>query len=86
MTKPNDRIQREELTEFIGQILDVFEDYLEEKGVSILNEDRQAAIEAGEDPEGLCILYGSDYGELQSGIKEILYHWDLISRDKEETK
>lgn len=74
-------IPRENLTEFIAQILEVVEDYLDEKGVTILNEDRQAAIEAGEDPEGLAILYGTDYGNLMSGIEAILNHWGLIERE-----
>lgn len=81
MSKVNP-ISRENLTEFIGQILDVFEDYLEEKEISILNEDRKAAIETGEDPEDLCILYGTDYGELQSGIEEILFHWNLVETEE----
>lgn len=72
------KISRDELRDFIGQILDVFEDYLEDKGVEILNEDRNDAIAAGEDPEGLCILYGTDYGNLESDIEEILINWKVV--------
>lgn len=72
----------EELTPFIGEILDVFETFLEEHGIEIDNEDKQEAIRSGEDPESLCILYGSDYGELQSDIEEILAKWSLVEQNK----
>ena len=48
MVKTNDR------AEFIGQIIDIFEDFLEEKGIEIPNDDRE--------DENDAIIYGLDYG------------------------
>ena len=72
-------VVREDLPEFIGQILDIFEDYLEEKGISVSNQDRDEAIADGEDPEGLCILYGTEYGNLQSSIEDLLINWGVVN-------
>lgn len=71
------KVKREDLTEFVGQILDIFEDFLAEKGIEIENEEKQEAIEDGEDPESICILYGTDYGMLQAEIEQTLVAWEL---------
>ena len=71
------KVKREDLTEFVGQILDIFEDFLAEKGIEIENEEKQEAIEDGEDPESICILYGTDYGMLQTEIEKTLVAWEL---------
>lgn len=47
--------------EFRGQCVDVLEDVLTEKEATIESEDRDMAIEDGEDPEDLAVIYGSDY-------------------------
>lgn len=72
-----------DMPEFIGQIIDTFEDFLEEKGVKIPNEEKQEAISQGEDPESIAILYGSDYGNLEDQIREILENWNLMSDSEE---
>jgi hypothetical protein len=46
---------------------------LEEKGISIPSEDRDLAIAAGEDPEGLALIYGEDYYYLADTFAEILH-------------
>lgn len=61
----------DDLPEFIGQILDGFEDFLEEKGVVIENPEKQ-------DSEDPAILYGSDYGRLYSRIEETLILWKAV--------
>lgn len=66
------KLNNNNLAEFVGQIIEVFEDLLEEKGIDIPNEEK----EESEDP---AIIYGTDYGELQSGIEEILQHWGVIN-------
>ena len=72
------KLTKEELCPFTAQILDIFEDFLEEKGVTIDNPEKQDAIESGEDPVSICILYGTDFGELQSDIEGVLFAWDLV--------
>ncbi len=57
--------------EFIGEIIDVFEDFLEEKGVDIENRERSGNVMA-------AILYGSDYDSLSDSIERVLRGWKLI--------
>lgn len=64
-------IKAEDMPEFAGQIIDIFEDFLEEKGVLIDNPERD------EDADNAAILYGSDYGNLQDRIYDILRNWKL---------
>ena len=48
-------------------IIEAFEDFLERRGITIDNPEKE---EAGEDAS---LIYGSDYGELQDEIETILY-------------
>ena len=74
-------IGTDNIMELIGQIIDVFEDFLEEKGINIENHEKEEAVKDGEDPESICIIYGTDYGILQSDIEEILYNWGIIRKE-----
>lgn len=71
------KVTRDNLPGLVGEIIDVFEDFLEERGINIENPEKAEAVADGEDPEGICILYGTDYGELQSYIEGILIDWKL---------
>ena len=71
------KISREDLGELVGQIIDIFEDFLEEKGINVENPEKAEAVSDGEDPESICILYGTDYGTLQSAIEATLISWKL---------
>lgn len=64
-------VKEDDRTEFIGQIIDVFEDFLESKGIDIPNEDKEQS-------EFPAIIYGMDYGEIQSGIEAIMYSWKVF--------
>lgn len=68
-------IKENDFPEFLGQIIDVFEDFLEEKGINILNEEKKES----DDP---AILYGSDYALLESDIMDILVNWDIHHSEK----
>lgn len=61
-------IKQENKTEFLGQLIDVVEDWLEEKEIEIPNEEK--------DELDAAIIYGSDYDKLQSGFNSIMesYH------------
>lgn len=48
------RIAQEEEAELVGQIVDIFEDFLESKGVNVENEERD-----GE--ESPAIIFGTDH-------------------------
>lgn len=66
-----------ERTEFIGQIIDIFEDFLEEKGIDIPNDEKAES-------EGPAIIYGTDYGELQSCLEGMMLNWSVIEPYPEE--
>ncbi len=66
-------------TEFIGQVIDLFEDFLEEKGVSLNNGEKDEPSATGEEPEQETIIYGSDYDQLQAGIEALLENWGLVN-------
>ena len=58
----------ENLAELRGQMADILEDALADKGASIPSEDRDMAIEDGEDPEDLAIIYGEDYDVIGDAV------------------
>lgn len=47
-------------------IIEIFETYLEAKGVQINNPEREQS------GEGACQIYGSEYGDLQEKIEEAI--------------
>ena len=59
--------------EFFGQLIDCIEDFLEEKGISIPSPDRDLAIAAGEDPDGLALIYGEDYDYLADQFAKVFH-------------
>ena len=63
---------KNESKEQAWQIMEVFEDFLAEKGVDIASEEKLDAIRNGEPKDCLGILYGSDYYELEDAIVKIL--------------
>lgn len=71
-------ITPENQPEFIGQIIDIFEDFLTEKGVTLNNPEIQEAIDEGEDPKDLAIISGSDYSSLQDSLTAMLAEWHVL--------
>lgn len=67
------RIKRDLIPEFLGQIIDVFEDFLEEKGIEIPNEER-------DDSDNPAIIYGTDYGNLSDDLEALMNAWDVTER------
>lgn len=61
-------IKQENKTEFLGQLIDVVEDWLEEKEIDIPNEEKNEL--------NAEIIYGSDYDKLQREFNSIMesYH------------
>ena len=59
--------------EFIGQIIDIFEDFLTEKGIQIENPERE------DDFDGTDVnIYGTDYGNLSDAIEQTMISWGLL--------
>lgn len=63
-------IQETDRAEFVGQLLDIFEDFLEEKHIEIENPEKL---------EDAAILYGSDYNNLQTAVENTLINWQLLN-------
>ena len=70
-------INKNNKEEFIGQIIDLFEDFLDEKNVKISNPE---AVEDGE--ENAVIIYGGDYDALHDQIQDALENWNIIPEDR----
>lgn len=67
------KVAREDVPELIGQFIDVFEDFLDEKEVRIPNDEKTE-----DDEEFAANIYGTDYDNLSEGVEEILTRWGLI--------
>ena len=65
-------IKKENQNELVGQIIDIFEDFLEDHNIDLANEERD------EDTDNAAIIYGSDYGQLQEELLELLKAWRII--------
>lgn len=65
------KISKRDTPEFIGQIIDLFEDFLEVKKVDLHNPERIG-------DEFAAIIYGTDYDEVRNQIFETLKNWELI--------
>ena len=61
-----------ERLETIGCFIDIFEDFLEAKGVDIPNEDK-------EQDEDAAIIYGMDYAELSDKIEDLLTSFGILN-------
>lgn len=53
---------------FVSEIIETFEDFLEKRGIDIPNNEKD------EDPDA-SLIYGTDYGELQTDIETIINYW-----------
>lgn len=68
-------VQPNDAPEFIGQMIDAVEDFLEEKGVTIDNPEK----EEEEGDENTAILYGSDYDALADAFRNLMRAYHFIS-------
>lgn len=68
-------VKQEEICEFIGQIIDIFEDFLEAKKIDIPNPEKEQSGDYA------AIIYGMDYGDLQSNLEEMMLNWGVIQMD-----
>jgi len=74
------KVVKEDVPELIGQFIDLFEDFLDEKSIVIPNEERDEDEEL--DAENSANIYGSDYDTLSDRIEEILTRWGIIEERK----
>lgn len=68
-------IDQNDKTEFIGCIIDIFEDFLDEKGVTLEQPERDDEMEL----DGTTAnIYGSDYDSISDSLEALLRRWEVI--------
>lgn len=70
--------QKEDKSEFIGQIMDLFEDFLDEYGIKI----PQKEGEEGYDPDTPINLYGKTYDDLAEQLEGFFRGWGVIKDER----
>lgn len=58
------------LAQFTSELIEVFEDFLDNRNIVLENDEK-------EESEDAANIYGSDYGELQTGIEDVLLHHNI---------
>ena len=78
MTNKNVRpaVNDADAPEFVGQIIDIFEDFLDARGVVLKNEERDTDEDL--DPEEAANIYGDDYDELKDALANMLSRWGVL--------
>ncbi len=71
-------IFEENRVEFVGQIMDVFDDFLEKHNIRIPESDKQNEEENGSFENNPVRLYGDVYSEISDEIEHILYQWHVL--------
>ena len=63
-----------DIAEVSGQIVDVFEDYCDNEGITIFNPDKEEYDrEAGYEPgENAAIIFGEDYDRITAPIEDLI--------------
>ena len=64
-------IKPEKVCEFVAYVIETFEDFLERRGIDIPNPEK-------EESEGPSIIYGTDYGDLQHELGDMMVNWGII--------
>lgn len=76
-------VKAEDRVEFVGAIMDVIEDVLEENGISFPN-NKQLMREAGcseeEIEENDVVLYGENYDMFADSIAKVLEEWNVFEK------
>lgn len=76
----NLELSESDIPEFVGQIIDFFEDFLDEKGILVPNQEKR-----DEDPnliaEESANIYGEDYVFLENKIKDTIINWASVNVD-----
>ncbi len=69
-------INQNDKTEFIGCIIDIFEDFLDEKDITL--EPPKESDEMELDGGITANIYGSDYDSISDSLEALLRRWKVI--------
>ena len=74
------KIPKAEVPEFVGQVIDIFNDFLAEHGITRNDLGNQESVDPLDesDHEYSVVIYGSQYDEIAGSVKSMLENWDLI--------
>lgn len=61
----------EDRLEFLGEIIDIFEDFLEEKGVMWENDERDECDDS-------AIFYGTEYAQVEDQLDSLMRGWNIL--------
>jgi len=70
----NTPVHTKDSPEFLGQIIDIFEDFLCERNVRLDNPEKTYSDDAD------AIIYGTDYGDLQNRLGDMMINWGIIEK------
>ena len=80
------KLDNADMNILLTEVLELFEDFAEEHGGFKKNPERDEAVadhkKLGWNPDGICHLYGTDYGDLKDNL-EILLDQFGITREEE---
>lgn len=64
-------VSNTERLEMIGSFIDIFEDFLEERGITLPNNER-------DQDENAAVIYGTDYGMLEQQVESLLINLNVL--------
>ena len=69
-------INQNDKAELIGGIIDIFEDFLDKKGVTLesLEESDEMELDGGTNAN----IYGTDYDSISDSLESLLLSWKVI--------
>ena len=67
------------IAELKGQLIDIFEDFLDEKGIILENPEKYQ--DENLDPKEAANIFGSDYGEIGDKIERTLTNWGVFDKE-----
>ena len=71
-------VSENEKLELFDDIIEIFEDFLNDRGITIQNDEKTEALYETDDPDSIANIYGTDYGDLESSLEYILKKWKVI--------
>ena len=74
-------VKKNDVPEFLGQIIDIFEDFLTNRGIVLENDERD--FDEDLDEEESANIYGDDYDELHDNLENMMCNWGVIERQYE---
>lgn len=68
-------VNREDTCEFLGQIIDVFEDFLDARGI------QNPKLRNVDPRENVANIVDEDYDDLRNNLARLMVNWGVIHQD-----